>query len=302
MRSTLIPPASTRGVLRLLGILWMSGLILAACGGPRVVPLSGTQPAYPYRTQEPRSEKWRQADSLWELRADPESARKCLKAFRAAAKKQKSVPELQARLSHVCNFVAAYMETSLEKKDALFREGQAAAEKGMLLHPGYAAKFKETGDETAAARELDSGYVELLYWYTVNLGRELNQESVIIRRGNKERIETLNQRVMEMDPGFYYAGPHRLAGAIPARLPEGNLQESRIHFEKAIEQAPEYLGNRVAYADFYAVRMGDKQLFQAQLTLVAAANPDSRADIAPENRFAQAQAKLLLSKSGTLFK
>ena len=270
---------------------------LGGCSGGRVIPLDGPQPTYPYHALEAHSKYWLLADSLWELRADPESARRSLKAYRTAAKRQKKVPELRARLSHACYFVAAYLETSADKKDGLFREGQNAAEAGMLLHPGYAAKFRETGDETEAVRELDSAYVEVLYWYVINLGRELSQESVIIRRGNKDRVEALNDRLLQLDPGFCYAGPHRIAGAIPARLPEGNLEDAKAHFEKAVALAPGYLGNRVAYADFYAIRTGDRALFLEQLTLVTAAKADSIQEIAPENRYAQEQAKLLLAKS-----
>ena len=144
----------------------------------------------------------------------------------------------------------------------------------MMLDPGYAGVFGETGDETEAALSLDPAYVELLYWYVINLARELNQESMIIRRGNKARVESLNDRLLALDAGFYYAGPHRIAGAIPARLPEGELADAKPHFETAIRLAPEYLGNRVIYADLYAVRAKDKELFRSQLEKVLAAPED----------------------------
>jgi hypothetical protein len=266
------------------------------------VPLDAAQRVYPYRTAAPHSQKWIQADSLWALRADPDAARQSLKAYRSAVRKQRKVPELLARASHACNFVASYQTASADKRDALFREGQDFALEGMRLDPGFAGVYKETGDETEAARSLDPAYIELLYWYVVNLARELNQESTIIRRGNKTRVESLNDRLLAMNAGFHYAGPHRIAGAIPTRLPEGDLAASKPHFETAISMAPEYLGNRVIYADLYAVRAKDKALFRAQLEAVLAAPVDSASAIAPENRYARAQAKALLAKTEALFR
>jgi hypothetical protein len=106
---------------------------------------------------------------------------------------------------------------------------------------------------------------------------------------------------MRLDPSFYYAGPHRIAGVIPARLPEGDLKASKTHFESAIALAPLYLANRVAYADYYAVRARDKRTFLAQLALVASIRADTVPEIAPENRLAQKWAKMLLANTETLF-
>ncbi|MDB5104260.1 MAG: hypothetical protein JWP91_1949 [Fibrobacteres bacterium] len=292
------------GILAFLsGLCVLAALMgLGGCVGGHVTPLNGPRPTYPFRALETHSPQWILADSLWDLRADPAEAIRCLKTYRKAVKRQKKVPELQARLSHACYFVAAFVETSLEKKDALFREGEEAAEKAMLQHPGYAARYRESGDETDAARELDSAYVEALYWYVANLGRELNQESAIIRQGNKDRVVALTNRLLEMDDTFYYGGPHRIAGAIPTRLPNGDLKEAKAHFEKAIALAPGFLGNRLAYADFYATRAGDKRLFLEQLAQVTAARADSLPEIGPENRFAQEMAKAMAAKASTLFK
>lgn len=277
-------------------------VLLQGCAGGRVIPVNEAPQAFPYRTAEAHSQRWIRADSLWALRSDPGTAKKSLKAYRGAVKKQPKVPELLARLSHACYFVAAYISTSPDQRDALYREGQDIALEGMRLDPGFSSVFGETGDETEAALSLDPAYIELLYWYVVNLARELNQESTIIRRGNKARVESLNDRLLALDAGFYYAGPHRIAGAIPTRLPEGVLADSKAHFETAIGLAPEYLGNRVIYADLYAVSAKDKDLFRTQLEAVLAAPEDTASVIAPENGHARAQAKALLAKMDGIFK
>lgn len=277
------------------------GTILMNCTRNRVIPMEGPRPTHPYRSTEPRSETWRKADSLWELREDPSAARQSLKAYRSAAKKQKKVPELKVRVSHACVFVATFVEFSPEVRDRLFREGQKMALKAMMFDPVYKARLRETGDEGEAALQLDTAYVEALYWYVVSLGRELNQEHVIVRKGNRVRLEALNDHLLRLDESFHYAGPHRIAGIIPTRLPEGDLQASKAHFEKAVSLAPLFLGNRVAYADFYAVRIKDKKLFMDLLTQVVVMPADTLPEIAPENRISQAQAKALLARAASLF-
>ncbi len=275
---------------------------MAGCAGRGITPLNGPQPSYPYRAPESHSREWQAADSLWALRSDANAARRSLKLYRKATEASQMIPELWSRLSHACYYVAAYLETAPDKKEALFREGQDAAEKGMLLDPGYAVKFRDTGDETEAVRYLNASYAEVLFWYIANLGRELSQETLIIRRGNKDRVEALNKRLMKMDPTIYYAGPHRIAAILPIRLPEGNPAIAKAEFETCLALAPMYLGNRVAYAEFYAVRAKDKSLFQSQLSLVLTASTDTVPEIAPENRIAQEQAKALLARTAELFK
>jgi hypothetical protein len=290
--------APGRIAMRLVPALF---LLFAECGIKQVRPLDAPRPAYPFRATGPKLSHWAKADSLWALRVDPLDARLSLGEYRKAIREQRKVPELYARFAHACYFVASYHETNARMRDRLFREGQSAAEAGMKLHPAYRAVYRETGDEVEAARELDSSFVEVLYWYVVNLGRELNQESINVRRGNKARLENLNACLMDLDPAFYYAGPHRIAGVIPARLPEGDLKASKSHFESAIAMAPLYLANRVAYADYYAVRVRDKKTFLAQLSMVASVRADTIPEIAPENQLAQKWAKLLLANSESLF-
>ena len=99
-------------------------LTLNGCAGGKAVPASRTQAVHPYRAMATHSPQWILADSLWELRGDPEAANRSLKAYRSAVKRQRKVPELMARMSHACNFVASYIESSPDKRDALFREGQ----------------------------------------------------------------------------------------------------------------------------------------------------------------------------------
>lgn len=282
--------------------LVLAALFLCGCAGRQVIPLDYSGQAHPYQSTAPRFPRWRTADSLWELRDDPVAARRMLKAYRYAARKHPRIPELLGRLSQACAYVASYQETDAEKRIGLFREGQEAAMKALMLHPGFKAVYRETSDETEAALKIDGGFVEPLFWLAMNLARELNQESVIIRQGNRERLEALNRRALELDSTFYYAGPLRLAGLIPTRVPGGDLVEARRNLEKAIDIAPLYFGNYIAYAEYLALAAKDRNAFVERLTEMSRLSADTLPEIAPENRYAKIRAQALLADIDAIFK
>lgn len=288
--------------LTLASTLAAAALFGWGCAGREVIPLGDSGRAYPYHHTAPKFPRWRTADSLWQLRDDPEAARRMLKAYRFAARKHPRIPELLGRLSHACAYVATYQEPDPEKQQGLFREGQDAAMKALMLHPGFKAAYLESSDETEAVRKVDGGFIEPLFWLAVNLARELNRESIIIRKGNRDRLEALNRRALELDPGFYHAGPLRLAGLIPTRMPGGDLAEARRNLEKAIDMAPLYFGNYVAFAEYVALAAKDRQSFANRLTAVTRMPADTLPAIAPENRYAQERAQALLNGIDAVFR
>jgi hypothetical protein len=114
-----------------------------------------------------------------------------------------------------------------------------------------------------------------------------------------ERAAILMRRVLELDEGYYYAGPHLFFAAFHAvRGPVlgGDFAKSEAHFERARELT----GGRVLMVDVLQAEFLDRQrldraAFHARLTRVLEA-PD---DLLPEatfiNRVAKAQARRLLA-------
>lgn len=114
------------------------------------------------------------------------------------------------------------------------------------------------------------------------------------------RVELMMRRVLEMDEGFYYGGPHLFMGIWFASRPPvsgGDLQKARGHFLKAIDLGQgKFLMAYVYYANYYARRVLDKDLFISTLKKVV----ETPLDISPEltllNTVAKEKAKEMLAR------
>ena len=113
------------------------------------------------------------------------------------------------------------------------------------------------------------------------------------------------QRVLELDEGFYYGGPHLFMGIRFASRPKmfgGDLKKAQQHFLKALDLGQgKFLMAYVYYANHYARRVLDKDLFLSTLNKVL----EAPADISPEltllNAVAKKKAKELLNHADEYF-
>lgn len=119
------------------------------------------------------------------------------------------------------------------------------------------------------------------------------------------RVKLMMRRSLELDEGFYYGGPHIFMGIWLASRPTiagGDLQKAKEHFLKALELGEgKFLMTYVYYADNYARRALDRELFVSTLEKVL----ETPADCAPEltllNTIAQQKAKELLARVDEYF-
>jgi hypothetical protein len=113
------------------------------------------------------------------------------------------------------------------------------------------------------------------------------------------RVEWMMKRVLEIDEGFYYGGPHLFMGIWFASKPKiagGDLNKAQGHFLKALDLGKgKFLMAYVYYATYYARQALDKDLFISTLQKVL----ETPADISPEltllNTVAKEKAKELLT-------
>jgi hypothetical protein len=148
--------------------------------------------------------------------------------------------------------------------------------------------------------------VPYLFWSAACWGNwiRLNLESMEAM-AQLPRVEIMMRRVLKLDEGFYYGGPHVFMGVWYASRPKmagGDLAKARDHFLKAIELGQgKFLMTYVYYADQYARRVFDKQLFVSTLQKVI----DTPADILPEltllNTIAHDRAQTLLKQANEYF-
>jgi hypothetical protein len=119
------------------------------------------------------------------------------------------------------------------------------------------------------------------------------------------RVELMMKKVLELDQAFYYGGAHVFMGALEASRPKvagGDLNRARDHFLKAIELGNgKFLMTQIYYAEYYAKKAFDRELFISILKKVL----ETPADVAPEltllNTVAHARARKLLDEVDEYF-
>lgn len=119
------------------------------------------------------------------------------------------------------------------------------------------------------------------------------------------KVEWMMRRVLELDEGFYYGGPHLFMGIWYASRPKmagGDLEKAQEHFMKALELGQgKFLMAYVYYAKYYARARMDKELFISTLQKVLETPAETSPDLILANTVAKKEAKELLSRVGDYF-
>ncbi|NTV15116.1 MAG: hypothetical protein HGA96_14495 [Desulfobulbaceae bacterium] len=114
------------------------------------------------------------------------------------------------------------------------------------------------------------------------------------------KIELLMQRVNALDDTFSHGGAHLFLGIYNGARPAlygGNPELARQHFEQALASNQRaFLPVQVAYAEYYAKPLFDRELYQKLLTEVLAFDPATAPELTLSNLVAQRQARRLLEK------
>ena len=119
------------------------------------------------------------------------------------------------------------------------------------------------------------------------------------------RAELLMIRVLELDESFYYGGAHIFMGVLKAskpRLAGGDLDRAQDHFLKAIELGDgKFLMAQIFYADHYAKKAFDRELFISILEKVLKTPVDITPELTLLNSVAHTQAKKMLDQVDEYF-
>lgn len=118
-------------------------------------------------------------------------------------------------------------------------------------------------------------------------------------------VEALMERVLQLDPAYYYGGPHLFAAILLAARPEpfgGNLKKAKEHFRKAQEYGRgKFLMTEVYFAEYYARQTLDRELFISTLKKVLETPASIEPDLTLPNTLAQRKAKKLLAQVDEFF-
>jgi hypothetical protein len=118
-------------------------------------------------------------------------------------------------------------------------------------------------------------------------------------------VEALMERVLELEPSFYYGGPHLFKAILLSARPEqfgGNLKKAQEHFQKALEYGQgKFLMTDVYYAEYYARQTLNRDLFVSTLKRVLETPAQVDPDLTLANTLAQRKAKKLLARVDEFF-
>lgn len=115
------------------------------------------------------------------------------------------------------------------------------------------------------------------------------------------KVQSIIERVIELDEGFYYGTPNAFMGVLLTIRPPsmgGRPEEARTYFERAVELGEgKFLPTYVMYANSYAKLVYDEALFFRLLNTVLESPVDPEPNLILINTLAQRQAREAIDKA-----
>lgn len=244
-----------------------------------------------------------EGDELWNGRSKRESLEGALKKWEEAVEINPDDYETLTKLSRGYYFLAdAHVRFDGTEKEMMetYHTGLEWAERALVvLSPEFKEKVKTGTDVDKAVGVIGEEGVPGMYWFSVNLGKWAVLKGFSTILFWKDTAKAVMERVLEIDETFYYAAPHRYFGTFYSKAPSiagGDVEKSKVHFDKAMEMAPEYLATKVLYAEYYATKTQDRDLYEKSLQEVIDADISGHDDILPENESEKRKAEKLLAE------
>lgn len=220
-------------------------------------------------------------------------------------------PDNQDLLLAAAQAYGAYASTlgdeETDRAAALLQKAKAYALKALELHPLFRGVLEiplPLLREKAAAA--DKTLVPLLF-QSANTWASWIAQGADGVEGMAElpRVEILMNRVLELDPGYFYGGPHLFqAILLSARPPQygGDLKKAEYHFQQALHYAQDkFLMTRVYFAQYYARQRLDRDLFVQTLNRVLELPVDAESELILFNTLAKEKARSLLRQVDEFF-
>ena len=245
------------------------------------------------------------ADALWEQRADVANLQAALQKYEEIWQADPTNRDAAIRLTRGWYFMGDAYESESDAKIVAWETAVSWGKKCMALNGEFTALL-ENGNETEATAvrvaTVDDG--PCIYWSATALGKWAGLKGLGTLLKHKATVFAYISKVAELDSSYYYNATDRYWGAYYSALPSfagQDLPKSKEHFDIAIAAAPQNLSARVLMADYYAVRMQDRALFEQLLNEVLAADATVEPALEPENLAEQEKARRLLENADELF-
>lgn len=245
-------------------------------------------------------------DQHWAKRTDPAAIRAAIAEWEKVAAAQPKNLDVLVKLTRANYFLAdGFLRNDDKEYLATMDKAVKWGERAMVAaSPEFEAKMRDGGKIPEAVKVVPKEGVPAMYWYASALGKWAKKKGFAVLLGQKDNVKATMDRCLELDPNYYYGGPHRYFGAYYAIAPAfagGDLEKSKVHFNKSLEIEPNYVGTKVLWAAELAVKEQDEETFEKLLNEVLAVPDDAIPDITPEIIVEKAKAKELLAEQVDLF-
>ena len=242
---------------------------------------------------------------MWESnRASAEALDAIILKLEALTTAEPANQEALVLLSRALYFRADGFTEDVEAKKALFERGTTAGEAAMAADAAFKARIDKGDKPSDAVFALQKDDQMAIYWTATNLGKWARASGFTTLVKYKGYIAKMMTHCLELDETAYYAGPVRYWGAFYAVAPGfagGDMNKSREFFEKAKAMNPEAFSTYVLYADTYAVKSQDRELFDTLLRYVIETPSDVIPELVPEQDVEKAKAQRLIDGASDLF-
>jgi len=175
------------------------------------------------------------------------------------------------------------------------------AEKAMALEPTFRGKIVGGASVEDHLDLLGKEYIDSVYWRYAALARWSRLEGTTTLLKNKGKFTKMVKRVEALDPLYFFGAVNRFYGGSETLSPTGSMAKGKENFEKAIQIENNFFGNHVLYADVWAAKKLDKDLFMKELNFVINAKPEvlGRPEWVPEQIIEQSKAQKFIKEIET---
>ncbi|MBW1899524.1 MAG: hypothetical protein JRI61_10755 [Deltaproteobacteria bacterium] len=211
----------------------------------------------------------KKAEAFYEKRAEARSMKEAIKNYEKALELDPANRDVLQKLTIACYWYAAGHLTDKDVQCEYYNKGAQYGERGMALNSAFKARVAAGEKDYECLDALGKEDIPSVYWVFGNLGRWSSLKGFTTILKNKNKLKAIADWVTYTDENYYYGGGHRVLGTYYAKAPSfagGDMNKSKIHFEKALKISDDYIGTKVLMAEFYAYKKQDKELFVQLLT------------------------------------
>jgi tetratricopeptide (TPR) repeat protein len=241
----------------------------------------------------------------WAKRDQKAELEKALKLFEEAAEADPTNLDNLVLLTRGFYLMADTHIADTDERKKVWDQGTAWGERALATNEGFRKKVKDEGQNVEDALDtLTKREVPALYWTAVNLGKWAKLSGLGTMLKYKNRIKMMVERVEALDALYFHGAVPRYWGTYYAVAPSfagGSMEKSLKYYKQSLELAPTYFGTHVLYAENYATRKSDRELFRKHLDIVLKGKPESLPGLEPEQRLEQIKAKKMLETMEEFF-